>query len=182
MNVSMDGYLSGPSCELDWHFDFWNAEMAEYLCEKLKMADTILFGRVTYTAMAAYWSSKGVSLSSAPQDREFAEMAGRYNKIVFSTTLTECCWNNTHIVNEEPSEYINSLQLTYGGNMMVYGSAKLVQYLIEKDMIDEFHLWVHPVILGNGKLLFNNNVIQKLQLRETKKFRNGVVTFCYTVK
>lgn len=66
MNVTSDGYLSGPHCELDWHFNTWTTEMAECLADELNKADTILFGRITFNAMSAYWSNKGVDLYPCP--------------------------------------------------------------------------------------------------------------------
>jgi len=71
VNVTLDGFLSGPNCELDWHFTCWTAEMAEALSEQLKKADTIILGRVTYLAMAKYWPAKATDITAAPQDLLF---------------------------------------------------------------------------------------------------------------
>ncbi len=176
MNVSLDGFLSGPNCELDWHFNFWSIEMAEFLCDELKKADTILFGRITYNAMASYWPSKRIDLTSPLEDRAFAEMINSYTKIVFSHTITQTAWNNSFVVKENPADYITRLKQNHGRPVMVYGSGRLVGYLIAQGLVDEFHIWVHPVMLGRGKPLFKNNMIQHLQLERTKTFRNGVVS------
>ena len=156
--------------------------MAVFLCEELAKADTILFGRVTYNAMAAYWSSKGINLTAPPEDRAFADMVNRYKKVVFSCTLHHAVWNNTEVVKQEPAEYIMRLVESAGCPVMVYGSGKLVRYLIEKNLVDEFHLWVHPVTLGEGKPLFHDKAKHHLQLERSKLFKNGVVTLCYSVE
>src|SRR5882762_1112837 len=97
MNMTLDGYMSGPDCELDWHFQSWNEEMAASASEQLAQADTILLGRVTYLAMAAYWSSKVASLSTPRADIDFADMMNSYNKIVFSKTLPAVGWSNSRL-------------------------------------------------------------------------------------
>ena len=182
MNVTRDGYLSGPLCELDWHFNTWTTEMAECLADELNKADTILFGRITFNAMSAYWSNKGVDLSSPLEDRAFAQMLNSYTKVVFSKPLTHSAWNNSIMVNEDPAGYIKQLKKQEGGSIMIYGSAQLVWYLIDNQLIDEFQLWVHPVKLGKGKLLFKSMAPHFLELVTTKEFRNGVVLFYYRRK
>ena len=92
MNVTLDGFMAGPNCELDWHFSFWNEEMAEYASEQLSHADTILLGRITYKAMAKYWPSMAMDLSYPREDIAFAGMMNSYKKIVFSNTLNEVHW------------------------------------------------------------------------------------------
>ena len=87
MNVTLDGYFSGPHCELDWHFTSWTKEMGDALCNQLAQADTILLGRVTYNAMAAYWPLKMADPSCRGEDFAFANMMNSYSKIVFSKTI-----------------------------------------------------------------------------------------------
>ncbi|WP_417356967.1 dihydrofolate reductase family protein [Flavobacterium sp.] len=182
MNVTQDGYLSGPNCELDWHFNAWTTQMAECLADELNKADTILFGRITFNAMSAYWSNKGVDLSSPIEDRAFAKMINSYTKVVFSKTLTHSTWNNSIMINDDPAVYIRKLKEQKGSAIMIYGSAQLVWYLIDNKLIDEFQLWVHPVKLGRGKLLFKSVSPHFLELVNTKEFRNGVVLFYYRFK
>ena len=88
MNVTLDGFMSGPNCELDWHFRSWTSEMAESLCAELNEADTILLGRTTYLAMAQYWQSKALDLSFPREDLVFVDMMNSYTKIVISKTLS----------------------------------------------------------------------------------------------
>ena len=94
MNVTLDGFMSGLNCELDWHFDKWTTEMAERLGEQLSEADTIVLGRVTFNAMAKYWSFKATDLSLPREDIAFADMMNSYKKLVVSRTHTVVPGNN----------------------------------------------------------------------------------------
>lgn len=178
MNITLDGFLSGPACELDWHFNIWTTDMAEALCEQLAKADTLLFGRVTYVAMANYWTSRAMDLSCPDEDRAFVHMMNSYRKIVFTNTLTNSHWHNSRLVNRPLIEEVNQLKEQVGSDIMVYGSSRLVKALISLGAIDEFHLWVHPVTIGNGKPLFQN-ITQQLRLVSTQTFRSGVVLLVY---
>lgn len=180
MNVTLDGFMSGPNCELDWHFQSWTEDMSDSLCEQLSKADTILLGRITYNAMAKYWQSKMIDTSFARKDIAFAEMMNRYKKIVFSKTLTAPDWYNSKLIRRNFGKEILKLKQLPGKDMIVYGSGLLVSALMQSRLIDEYVLWVHPVILGKGKLLFkglHDNLF--LRLRRTKKFSSGVVGLYY---
>jgi len=184
MNLTLDGLMSGPDCELDWHFKCWTPEMSEALCEQLSRADTILLGRVTYQAMAKYWPSKVADPFLRGEDFAFADMMNYYAKIVFSNTLTKPKWNNSRVMNGNVDDKITALKKQPGRNIIVYGSGKLVSALMHGGLVDDYHLWVHPVILGKGKPLFNN-----LQERHdmtffgTKTFDSGVILMHYqTIK
>lgn len=183
MNVTLDGFMSGPNCELDWHFQSWTAEMAEALCEQLDRADTILLGRRTYAAMAKYWPSKAMDLSFPREDIAFAEMMNHYTKIVFSKTLKTTGWCNSRLVKGNPEDEIVKLKQQGGKDMIIYGSGKLVSALIKSDMVNEYQIWVHPEVIGKGKPLFKNlHNSMRLELLKTKTFRSGVVLLFYTCK
>jgi len=180
MNVTLDGFMSGPNCELDWHFQSWTGEMAEFLCEQLGKADTILLGRVTYKAMAKYWPSKITDPSFPREDIDFAEMINSYTKIVFSKTLTNPEWNNSRLVKGNIADAITQLKQQPGRNMIIYGSGKVVSALMQLDLVDEYQIWVHPVLLGKGKPLFTG-LQDKLHMKlfRTKTFSSGVVMLYY---
>lgn len=178
MNVTLDGFLSGPDCELDWHFDRWTTDMAETLCGHLQKADALLFGRITYMAMAKYWTSRAMDFSCPDEDRAFVHMMNSYKKYVFTTTLTASLWNNSVVVNLPLEKKVRSLKKQEGSNIMVYGSSKLVHSLMSLKLVDEFHLWLHPVTIGSGKPLFKN-VEQHMQLVTVQTFRSGVVLLIY---
>lgn len=183
MNVTLDGFMSGLNCELDWHFQSWTSEMAETLCEQLNRADSILFGRVTYMAMAKYWLSKAMDLSCPREDIAFVEMINNYTKIVFSKTLAVAEWSNSRLVNENLEEEIIKLKKQAGKHMIIYGSGKIASALIQLRLVDEYQIWVHPVVIGKGKPLFKclQNKLH-LKLLKTKTFYSGVVLLFYKYK
>lgn len=182
MNVTLDGYMSGPDCELDWHFRSWTDGMAETLCEELSKADTILLGHVTYSAMAKYWASKAIDPSFPREDIAFAEMMNIYTKVVFSKTLTMPEWNNSVVVKGNIPDEVGRLKNQPGKSIMLYGSGKVASALMKSGLVDELHLWVHPVLIGKGKRLFKgqkNIGNLKLNLLKTKTFGSGVIILYY---
>jgi dihydrofolate reductase len=180
MNVTLDGFMAGPNCELDWHFQSWTKEMAESQCEQLSHADTILLGGVTYSAMARYWPAVGNDLSFPREDIAFADMMNSYNKVVFSKSLTGLQWNNSRLLKGTLRKEIQELKAQHGKDIIIYGSGKLVSSLIRFGLIDQYVLWMHPVVLGKGKPLFGN-LQDKLNLELVKQhqFSSGVVMLYY---
>jgi dihydrofolate reductase len=156
MNLSLDGYMSGPYDELDWHIESWSEEMGEKLLELLENADTILLGRKTYEAMAIYWSSKPREQDFPRQDQAIADKMNRHTKIVFSASPTSIFWKNTKMTSRNITEEIHQLRHRHGKNMLLFGSGQLVSSCIESGLVNEYQLWIHPVLLGKGKPLFRN--------------------------
>lgn len=146
MNVTLDGYMSGPRGELDWHFPYWTAEMSGFACAQLRTMDTIILGRKTYDPMADYWPG-------APHN-DFSCMMNSYKKFVFSTTLQNPAWINTSVIQGNILAEVNGLKQSGGKNIIIYGSSSIVSALMHSQLIDEFRLWVHPVVTGEGRLLF----------------------------
>lgn len=188
MNISLDGFMSGPNCELDWHFQSWTKEMADSLYEQLSKADTILLGRVTYKAMAGYWPSKAKELSFPREDIAFANLMNNYTKLVFSRTLTslETClpegkWNNSRLLKGNLISEVQKLKEGPGKDMIVYGSGKIVKDLLNSGLVDEYQLWIHPVLLGQGNPLFKE-LAERVSVRlfRTKTFSSGVVVLYYS--
>jgi dihydrofolate reductase len=184
MNITLDGCLSGPRGELDWHFNSWTEEMCSALCNELAKADTILLGRKTYAAMAALWPSKLADPCCRGEDFAFANMMNTYRKIVFSNTLKSTAWSNTILATGNLQDQVDLLKKTPGKNMMVYGSAQLVDSLIVSGRVDEYQLWLHPVIVGKGRPLFKSGIfpsapLSQLQLVQVQKFENGVIRLDY---
>src|SRR4051812_6568335 len=177
MNITLDGFIAGPNCELDWHFERWGADMALSLCEQLSKADTIILGRVTYNAMAKYWPSRAADMSFPREDLAFAEMMNRYEKVVFSRSMDTPVWNNSRFVKGNTGKEILQLKQQAGKDIIIYGSGKLVSSLMQLNLIDEYLLWVHPVILGKGKPLFKDKINMKLM--NLKTFDSGVVILSY---
>lgn len=174
--------MAGPHGELDWHFPLWNNEMANFAYEQLCLMDCILLGRITYQAMASYWPYEANNISYGRQERAYANMMNNYKKIVFSKTLRTVEWRNTRLVKNNLAQEVAALKDQPGLDMIVYGSGSIVSRLMELDLIDEYVLWLHPVVLGRGIPIFNQ--IQRkyplpLQLLKTKTFSSGVVVLYY---
>jgi dihydrofolate reductase len=180
MNVTLDGFMSGPDCELDWHFKYWNSEMEDELCTQLAKADSIILGRVTYDAMSKYWPSKLADPLCRGEGFAFANMMNSYKKIVFSRNKFLPGWNNSIVAKGSAEKEIIQLKNQPGKNIIVYGSGNLVSALIKANLPDEYQLWLHPVVLSKGKPLFKN--IQHtfdLKFIAGKSFSSGVMLLHY---
>jgi len=172
--------MSGPHGELDWHFSHWNDEMEEYIVEQEKTIDTILVGRVAYQSMAQYWPAVATNPSARRKDIEFADWMNRLPKIVFSKTLKEVRWNNSRLVKDGIAEEIAKVKQQPGKDMILWGGVGIVHTFIKLGLIDEYQIWVAPVVLGKGKALFKKITEQhKFKLVKTKAFSNGVVILYY---
>ena len=170
-NISLDGLMAGENGEMSWHAENWNEEMSKYAFEQLATMDTILAGRVTYQSMANSFSG---------QSDEFSAMMNGYQKVIFSKTLENAEWNNSVIVKENIPEEVARLKAQPGKDMVMWGGVGIAHTFIKLDLIDEFRLNVHPVVLGKGTPLFTDNNQTKLKLLDTKAFSSGVVLLIYS--
>jgi dihydrofolate reductase len=193
--VSLDGFFAGPSGEFDWPLA--DQEFEEFALEQLNEMDAIFFGRVTYDFMAAYWPSVATSPNGvlktndqiefavpASQSEVHSQIAHKMNtlpKIVFSKTLHEANWNNSKLVEKVDPEQIKKMKQEQSGkNMVVFGSGDLVATLENFSLIDEYRLFVNPILLGKGKPLFKNkNDRRRLELVGSRMFKSGVVGLFY---
>ncbi len=172
--VTLDGLFAGPDGEIDWFS--WNEEMARYAIDLISSVDTLLFGRVTYELMASYWPSA----SPPTEDPIIIDRMNNLPKIVFSKTLEKAEWKNTRLVKEIVAEEVLRMKKQPGKNMMIYGSGSIVTAFMNIGLIDEYHLFVNPVVIGRGKPLFKDlKNMHKLKLVRTKTFSNGVVLLQY---
>lgn len=178
MSISLDGYFEGPNREIDWHMV--NEELHRYFNQRTKVMGAFLSGRVTHQLMADFWptadSDPGPDSSEAMV--EFAGIWRDMPKYVFSRTLEHADWNTT-IVREVVPEDIRALKEQAGGDLAV-GGAELAAEFMRHDLIDEFHLCVHPVLIGRGRPLFPEaDSFTRLRLIESRTFGNGVVLLRY---
>ncbi len=180
MNLSLDGFVSGAHDELDWHFECWSEGMGEKLLEVLDTTDTLLLGRITYEAMACYWPYKPLEQNFPRQDQAIADQMNRHEKIVFSRNRPALFWKNSKMATLNCSEEISLLRQRPGKNLLIFGSATLVSYCISAGLVDEYLLWIHPVILGKGNPLFRNHEKKtKLKLSGSEIFEKGVTLLRY---
>ncbi|MEP7257987.1 MAG: dihydrofolate reductase family protein [Flavitalea sp.] len=181
MNVTLNGFMAGPNSELDWHFKSWDEEMAHAITLQLSAADTILLGRITYSIMARYWPSIASAQFTCRHDLDFADMMNRYDKVIFSTTLSSVDeWRNARLAKKNIEEEIAELKQSRGKEMIIYGSGQMVSSLITMNLIDEYRIWIHPVIINQGRPFFpflSGSI--NLKLRHSTAFGSGVVLLCY---
>ena len=176
MSVSVDGFIEGPNGELDWHLV--DDELHRHFNEELGTMGAFLDGRVTYELMAAFWPTADTDPSSTEPMVEFARIWREMPKFVFSRTLERADWNAT-VVRELVPEDVRALKAQPGGDL-VLGGADLAASFMEHDLIDEYRLYVHPVVIGRGKPLFRPSDVElDLRLAETRTFGNGVVLLRY---
>ncbi len=170
--------MSDPKDEMKWVIDDFNEEVGKYEDEIYDNADTLFLGRVTYKIFESYWP-----YPTKEEDMEMSKKINNINKIVFSKTLNSVEWKNSTLVNDINHEEIIKMKKQPGRNMLIVGSASIVQQFSNLNLIDEYHLLVHPVFLGSGKPLFRNiNDIYNLKLVNTESFSNGVILLKYEPK
>lgn len=183
MNLSLDGFMSGPNGELDWHVESWSEEMSDKLLELLGETDTLVLGRVTYEAMAKYWSFRPFKQDFPRQDQAIADQMNNHQKIVFAGKPTGTRWNNTKIVHGDVADEIVKLRRRNGKDILIFGSGKLVTSCIHSSLVDEYRLWIHPVLLGKGNHLFKNmKRILKFKLTDADILNPGIALLRYQSK
>ena len=176
MSVSVDGFIEGPGREIDWHMV--DDELHSHFNEQLGAMGAFLSGRVTYELMAGFWPTADQDPSSTAPMVEFARIWREEPKIVFSRTLERADWNTT-VVRDLVPEEVMELRAQPGGDL-VLGGADLAAAFMRHDLIDEYRLYVHPIVIGQGKPLFQPSDAKiDLRLAETRTFGNGVVLLRY---
>lgn len=175
--VSLDGFVEGPDGELDWSAP--GEELHQHFNDQYLTGaiDTSLYGRRMYENMAAYWPTVEPNGSAPDVEIEFARAWKRLPKIVFSTTLETVGWNAT-LAREVIPEEIEVLKTQPGGDIDL-GGAGLAATFIRRGLVDEYRLYVHPVVLGGGTPMFPPGERLDLRLVETRTFRCGVVLLRY---
>src|SRR5690606_36492853 len=173
--TTLDGYFEGnQKWDLSFHDVVWGQELEELSIEQLISADYLVFGRVTYEGMAAYWTKA---------EEEVAKLMNSIPKIVFSKTLKSADWNNTRIINENASDEIQKLKEQNGKDMSVFGSANLSETLINDNLFDEYRIGIAPVILGSGRPLFRQGIASNnFSLVSTRQLLTGGVVLKYEKK
>ena len=175
--VSLDGVMEAPGGGEGFKHGGWTFKISRGVeGDKFKLDETLssaalLLGRVTYEGFAAAWPSL---------KNEFAEKFNSMPKYVVSSTLKKADWNNSRVLRGNVVEEVSKLRQELNGNIVVHGSARLVQTLIAHDLVDELRLMVFPVVLGSGKRLFGDmREDKRLRLRESRTVGDGIVILIY---
>ena len=172
--VSLDGVVEAPD---KWHFPYFNDQMGDAIGAAMAASDSMLLGRVTYEEFAAFWPSQEPS----DEDQETTDYMNNTPKFVVSKTLEEPLeWQNSTLIEEDLAQEITGLKQQPGKDIGISGSIALVQSLLRENLLDELRLMIHPVVVGNGKRLFENVGDQKaLELVDSKTFGTGVLYLTY---
>jgi dihydrofolate reductase len=170
--VSLDGVMESPE---KWHFPYFDEEMGQEIGAAMGQTDAMLMGRVNYEEWADYWPQQD------PEENPAAVHMNGVRKYVVSTTLNEPLgWNNSTLIKENFGEEIDKLKREPGKDISISGSGTLVRSLLQKNLLDELRLMVHPVVVGSGRRLFEEGGDQKeLELVDSKAFSTGVVYLTY---
>jgi dihydrofolate reductase len=175
--MSVDGYFEGPNKELNWHNV--DNEFNDFAIEQLSSASLLIFGRLTYEMMAAYWTTP----TALENDPIVAEKMNSISKIVFSKTLDNADWNNTRLLKGNLELECKQLKQQKGKNLFIFGSANLASTLSHLGLIDEYRIMINPVLLGKGNPLFRKTKEQlNLKLIRTRTFSSGNVLLFYELE
>lgn len=178
MHTSLDGFVAGLNGEMNWiKFD---DELFDFVGSMTDKADTALYGRVTYEMMQSYWPTAAEQPNASKHDKEHSAWYNKVSKIVLSKTMNEKGLDNTTIISDQLADNINKIKNQDGKNILIFGSPRASHSLLAQGLIDEFWLFVSPVLLGQGIPLFKNVVeTTQLKLIESKTFSCGVIALHY---
>src|ERR1700740_590401 len=148
MHTSLDGFVAGLNGEMDWIKV--DEEMFDFVATMTDRADTALYGRVTYEMMQSYWPTAGEQPNASKHDKEHSAWYNKVSKIVLSNTMSEKGLDKTTVISDQLSDNINKIKKQDGKNILIFGSPGASQSLLNQRLIDEFWLFVNPIILGQG--------------------------------
>lgn len=190
--MSLDGYYEGPGKNVMALFDYrWDYPTDEsfdaYNAERLRAADTLLLGRVSYQGFKGFWPSVADDPNATPLQREISRLNNTIDKVVISDTLTSEetePWLNTRIISRaEAHEQLAELKGRVGRDVLVFGSRTLWSDLLANNLVDELHLMISPVVLGAGTSLFDGQPAVSLGLVDTRMWDgSGNVLLRYEVR
>lgn len=187
-HLSLDGVMQGPGTpdedptQFDyggWLVPYADEDMGRLETASFAAADAFLLGRRTYEILAAYWPHHAEG-DAFPNSGSMAEKLNRLPKYVVSTTLNEVTWNNSTLIKGDVADAVAKLKRQPGKELQVHGSGDLVQTLMQHDLVDEYRLWICPLVLGRGKRLFrDDSAPTALKLVDIKTTSSGAVLHVY---
>jgi len=155
-----------------WSVNYWDDMMGEVIDEAVREPFALLLGRKTYEIFAAHWPHVA--------DDPMADRLNSATKYVASTTLTQVEWTNSRLLEGEVADAVPRLKLESGPEIQVHGSSTLIQTLLKHDLVDQFRVWIFPLVLGSGKRLFSDGTIPSgLRLVDSKTSTTGVLIATY---
>jgi dihydrofolate reductase len=176
-HISLDGYFVDMNGSMNWaHNPHEDKEWDAFVAGNAGGGGMLIFGRITYDLMAGYWPTP----AARKQYPIVAERMNNLPKIVISRTLDTASWNNTTVITEDVAAEIRMMKNESGVDMAILGSGSIVSQLTQARLIDEYQIVVNPVILGEGRTMFDG-ITEKVPLKHTRTrtFGNGNVLMCY---
>ena len=179
IDISLDGFAAGANDDTRWVTS--DAEMNQDASELLDTVDTLLLGRVAYQVFVRFWPTANFDPSTI--EHKIACHLNKATKLIFSRTLEQVewgTWGNAKLIKNNAVEEITRMKSEAGKNLLLYAGADIASYFIQSGLIDSYRLRIHPVILGQGKSLFQHvKDQQNLKLVRTKSYNNGAVMLVY---
>ncbi len=178
MHTSLDGFVGGPKGEMNWIKV--DESIFDFVATMTEKADTALYGRVTYEMMQNYWPTADKQPNASKHDKEHAAWYRKVSKVVLSKTMKQEGLENTKVFSDNLIENITKIKKENGKNILIFGSPSASHSLLSLGLIDEFWLFVNPVLLGDGIPLFKGiKETTKLNLVGSKTFSCGVIALHY---
>lgn len=173
VQITVNGFIAKTGGELDWMTWNWSEDIKAYVTDLTNSMDTIILGRKLAEGFIPYWAD--VKANPDHQENEAGKTFTDTPKVVFSKTLNKSLWDNTTVVNGDFVSEIKKLKDASGKDIIVYGGAQFVSSLIKEDLIDEYHLFVNPVVIKEGLTIFDKIPdMKKLILTDSKPFDCGI--------
>jgi dihydrofolate reductase len=178
MHVSLDGFVAGPSGEMDWILV--DDEIFDYAGQRIDASDTALYGRVTFDMMEGYWPTAADQPNASNHDIQHAHWYNNVEKVVISKTLKNKNLKNTKIINDNIASEVQKLKQAPGKEIIIFGSPSTSHLLMQEGLIDDLWIFVNPVLLGTGIPLFKGiRERVNLKLLKTHVFQHGVMCLHY---
>ena len=152
VQISIDGFVSGKNGEMDWMTWNWDNKLKEYVNQITEPIDCIILGRVLAQGFIPHWAN--VAKEQNNPEFEAGKKYTNTHKVVFTKTLDKSEWDNTVLAKGELVEEITKLKNQEGKDIIVYGGGSFVSNLIKENLIDEYHFFINPVVLGKGMTIF----------------------------
>ena len=181
VQMTVDGFVGGPNGEMDWISFNWDAGLVKYVTALTESFDTIVMGRNLAEGFIPHWA--GVAADPDNPEAAAGKIFTETPKVVFSRSLDDSKWDNTVVAQGDLVAEITELKQQPGKDIIVYGGATFVADLIKHGLIDEYHLFVNPTAIGQGKAIFKElDSYQKLSLKHAQAFDCGIVVLYYEPK
>jgi dihydrofolate reductase len=168
--ISLDGVVESPD---KWHFPYFDEEMGNAVGAGFATADAMLMGRVLYNESAAYWPEHA--------DDPFGDVMNSMQKYVISNSLQAVEWQNSELISGDVAQKLADIKAQDGGDITMSGSATTARWLLHEGLLDELHLLVHPIVVGEGmaRLFPPDEPSIPLRLANSKTFKSGVLNLSY---